>query len=573
MTVRDGAPYLAQALTSLRAQTFPHWELVLRDDGSTDDSLAIAQEFAAIDARIRVFTGPNVGRRRALVEAHAEARGNYLAWLDADDWLDPKTLEKAHWALSVSHADLVYTDHIVVGGDGQPHGLGRRTRIPYSSHRLLLDFMTFHFRLFTRDIFERAGGIADNREIAIDYDLCLRISEIGRIQHLAEPLYFYRQHAEQMSSRRRAEQIAASASAIRAAIARRFLDYDLSVDESRGRFQLVHRTPKRHRPSWRRIARALVVPRSAPPRLPRPSATTPATLGYWPGGRPSSLHRPLVAAIEARSVHVRPLGPDLAHLMRAAWTGRAGDIVLIHDLSPLFTASDDGSVLAGTLLFAKTLDHARARGARIVWMPSELMPPSRHAQRFERCIRDLVRRSDMVVTHWADDLEAIKKLGCLAWSYIPHPSLGDALPLMTRDAACATLGLDPSAAIDLHLDALSGVSGMAGMHDLQISGARDRSAFSSSTPVREPDKLVLRGDLAAYAPRHLAAYFAVANVVHATTPTAIALAMAMGRPLVAPPSKSARAMVGGDGLDGMANARRARDATWMAVVDSILGAA
>src|SRR6202042_220553 len=115
----------------------------------------------------------------------------------------------------------------------------RRSRVPYSPHRLLLDFMTFHFRLFSREVFERAGGIAAEREIAIDYDLCLRISECGSIEHLAEPLYFYRLHGGQMSSRQHAAQVSASAAAIRAALVRRGLtSFELVVDVERQRFQL-----------------------------------------------------------------------------------------------------------------------------------------------------------------------------------------------------------------------------------------------------------------------------------------------------------------------------------------------
>src|SRR5262245_1500939 len=74
MTVRNGARYLAQALESVRAQTFSDWELVLWDDGSTDDTPAIARSFAADEPRIRLFSSAPIGRRRALVEAHRQAR-------------------------------------------------------------------------------------------------------------------------------------------------------------------------------------------------------------------------------------------------------------------------------------------------------------------------------------------------------------------------------------------------------------------------------------------------------------------------------------------------------------------
>lgn len=558
MTVRDGAAYLAQALSSLRAQTFTEWELVVRDDGSTDDTLAIARSFADTDPRIRIIAGPNVGRRAALVEAHAHARGPTLAWLDADDWLAPDALSRSQWALTTSRCDLVYTDHIIVGTNGEQRGLGRRARVPYSSHRLLLDFMTFHFRLFTRDIFERAGGIAPDREIAIDYDLCLRISELGRIHHLAEPLYFYRQHAEQMSTRRRAEQIAASAAAIRAALVRRRLPYELGLDEARGRFHLVPHTPTRPRASRPRIALATLAP-----RLRRPAIAKPTSLGDWPASPPANERRMLYAASEARGVRANPLGADLARLVRTVWLGRAGEVVHIHDLAPLFAPPHDGGVLATMLLFAKTLDHARARGSRIVWTSSgPLTLHARHPRRFERAIRDLALRCDAIITHWPEDVARIALLGGPTPRFIAHPHLGDAFPMMTRDSARASLGLSSS----------------------------DTTLYVGAPPSARDGDLVLDGDLESYAPRHVAAYVAAADIAVIASPTAhsLAVAMSMGLPIVAPSSPSVIEIVGSDGFFadierarasrdtwtsiGSANAERARAVRWDSFVDAVVGA-
>ena len=74
MTVRDGARYLSHALESALAQTFGDWGLIVWDDGSADATLDIARSFADRDARIRVFSEPALGRRRALALAHRRAR-------------------------------------------------------------------------------------------------------------------------------------------------------------------------------------------------------------------------------------------------------------------------------------------------------------------------------------------------------------------------------------------------------------------------------------------------------------------------------------------------------------------
>ncbi|HTL33846.1 MAG TPA: glycosyltransferase, partial [Kofleriaceae bacterium] len=406
MTVRDGARFLAQALDSALAQTFADWELILWNDGSTDETAAIAESFAAKDARIRVFASSPLGRRRALVEAHREARGTYIGWLDADDWLAPDALARTHAAIAKSGADMVYTDHVVVTADGL-HERNRRSHIPYSAHRLLLDFITFHFRLFSRDIFERAGGIAPDRDIAIDYDLCLRISELGRIERIDEPLYFYRVHAAQMSTRFRPAQVAASAAAIRAALVRRGMtSYELVVDEQRGRFRLEHRPPPI---GALRLAFATAFPRWRATRT--EPVGTPSVIGHWPAVGRGVVYPGPDPSVD-RGAQLRPLGTNLASLMRSVWTGRAGDMLRIYGIAPLLEAGDDGSVLGACWLFIKTLDHALARQMRIVWIANApLATHHRHAKRERWCRRALAERCHGVVTSCAADVDMFWELG------------------------------------------------------------------------------------------------------------------------------------------------------------------
>jgi glycosyltransferase involved in cell wall biosynthesis len=95
MPVFNAERFLGEAVESVRAQTYPGWELLLIDDGSTDGSTALAQGYAAADpARIRYLAHPDGGNRGASATRNlgiAHARGEYLALLDADDvWLPEK---------------------------------------------------------------------------------------------------------------------------------------------------------------------------------------------------------------------------------------------------------------------------------------------------------------------------------------------------------------------------------------------------------------------------------------------------------------------------------------------------
>ena len=93
--IYNAESYLTDAIKSVLAQTYPYWELLLIDDGSTDNSLKIAQEFAVKDNRIRVISdGLNKKLPARLNQIINEAKYDYIARMDADDVMHPQRLEK-----------------------------------------------------------------------------------------------------------------------------------------------------------------------------------------------------------------------------------------------------------------------------------------------------------------------------------------------------------------------------------------------------------------------------------------------------------------------------------------------
>jgi GT2 family glycosyltransferase len=175
-----------------------------------------------------------------LKEAVADTFGPYLCWVDSDDMLEATALEET---IAVLNSDpsigMVYTDYRVIDANDAVKGYGRRCRIPYSKDRLLLDFMTFHFRLMRRSVYDQVGGIDDTLEPAEDYDLCLKLSEITEFKHLAKPLYRYRIHGQNLSQQQRIKQIECSKTAVSKALERRGLAdrFELHV-EIREKFTL-----------------------------------------------------------------------------------------------------------------------------------------------------------------------------------------------------------------------------------------------------------------------------------------------------------------------------------------------
>lgn len=266
----NASNYLKAAIESVRQQTYPDFELLIWDDGSRDDSLEIARSQAANDERVRVIAAPHQGRGQALRQAIAASSGEYLSWIDHDDILAPNALERTAAILDENpQVGLVYSDYLDIDSQGNPLGLGYRCRIPYSRDRLLTDFITFHFRLIRRDIYNQAGEIDPAFEYAEDYDLCLRISELTDIYHLQEPLYHYRHHPDNTSRAQASLQQARSQCAINNALRRRGLQDTLQLQVQQGRFIL------KPRPNASRSRVAAVLASLSLPLIPLNATATP----------------------------------------------------------------------------------------------------------------------------------------------------------------------------------------------------------------------------------------------------------------------------------------------------------
>lgn len=198
--------------------------MLIWDDGSTDDSLAIARRYEEKDKRVRVVAGSHQGFTKSLYETVALTTGTYLGWVDSDDLLAPEALAETAAVLDNQlNVGMVYTDYLVIDEASQVKGLGKRCQIPYSKDRLLLDFMTFHFRLMRRAVYEEVGEVDPEFKAAQDYDLCLRLSEVTQIVQVKKPLYLYRNHTENISHSLQFEQIHYTHLAISRALQRRGL--------------------------------------------------------------------------------------------------------------------------------------------------------------------------------------------------------------------------------------------------------------------------------------------------------------------------------------------------------------
>jgi glycosyltransferase involved in cell wall biosynthesis len=216
--------FLAGAIKSVLGSSFADFELIIFDDGSTDQSAAICAAAAECDPRVHFTPHAHLGRNAALRAACALATGELIGLVDADDILGPEAIAATVSFLTLHPSTgLVYTNYETIDARGFNHGLGSRCRVPYSTDAELRSFLPHHFRLCRRADFEALGGFSADYPAAMDFEMCLRFSERFEIMHLCEVHYYYRLHEERMSVRQRELQKQCGRRAIHEALERRGL--------------------------------------------------------------------------------------------------------------------------------------------------------------------------------------------------------------------------------------------------------------------------------------------------------------------------------------------------------------
>lgn len=192
--------YVARCIESIRSQTYENWELLLVDDGSSDESGAICDGYASSDERIRVFHNQNQGPAASRADGIKQAKGSLVMFVDSDDWIHSTMLEVMKNQMEESGAGMVCCIFKDIDDSGK-ESHGQRFEQPWidceSAEQCMYQMHhTRHLtgspctKLFRIELFD---GIDFCRNVTIgeDYAMIVQLAEkAGKVRIIPEELYF-----------------------------------------------------------------------------------------------------------------------------------------------------------------------------------------------------------------------------------------------------------------------------------------------------------------------------------------------------------------------------------------------
>lgn len=220
ITVYNIEKYLAECIQSVIDQTFKDIQIIIVDDGSTDGSKTICEEFAKKDARIDLIRQENGGNTAARLKGASMVRGEYLLYVDGDDFIAPDMVQKLYEKAESEGAEVVITACYRYFEDGSKEFFGSKLKPTYTQEEIKSELLPdivpgsanekFSPNLWTKliktDIYnENLAKYVDKKlTMGEDVIMCLPpIIKASKIAYIDEGLYFYRQTQTQMSAKYR----------------------------------------------------------------------------------------------------------------------------------------------------------------------------------------------------------------------------------------------------------------------------------------------------------------------------------------------------------------------------------
>ncbi|PAU81201.1 glycosyl transferase [Halovibrio salipaludis] len=196
------ADFIGEAVQSVMDQDYTDFELLIVDDGSTDNTREVLQPWLQ-DERVHYIQQANQGQSHARNRAIEQARGEFICFLDSDNaWVPGKLSMQVALLDEHPEVDVVYGDNIFINEAGAETSRQNMKRYSgFIAFQMLKDnCVAMNTTMARRRCFDEMGGMSGKRRVADDYDLWLRFSARYRFHYMPEYLAYYRVMEQQISS-------------------------------------------------------------------------------------------------------------------------------------------------------------------------------------------------------------------------------------------------------------------------------------------------------------------------------------------------------------------------------------
>lgn len=197
--------YIEKCIESIQNQTYTNIDIIVVDDGSTDGTVEIACHYAESDARIKVISTIHKGVAEARNECLRNATGDYILFVDSDDWIAPSLCENLYHEAKRTSADIVFSAMISVSSDGTEVLFGDRS-IAFQDTELLTGpdcfirmvdagcaYPMVAGNLYRKSLFEKNDIVFKGEYHEDEYSFPFLLKNAEKVCSIAEPQYYYRQ--------------------------------------------------------------------------------------------------------------------------------------------------------------------------------------------------------------------------------------------------------------------------------------------------------------------------------------------------------------------------------------------
>jgi len=418
--VYNASKYIERAIDSVLGQDVEDLELCLHNDGSRDHTLQVLEDRYGEEPRVRWQSDTNGGIGYASNQAIQMSRAMYIGQLDSDDCLKPGAIRHLMEHMD-AHPDLAccYASCERIDKDGT-YLQDEYSWPQFRREKMMITSIAHHFRMFRRAAWERTSKFREDIVNAVDYDIFLKMSEVGPFHHIDEKYYQRRWHGENTSSVNEGHQTTNTYRVQQEALTRLGLD----------RFWDVHiADPEQpRRVGYRRRGQSPMV-------------------FFWPHYRSNPYQR-LLYAKAGREVEFC-VGPIEAALRIVREGKQPGQMTFhLHWLNFLFVDADSqADAKARVAEFLKHVKQFKAHGGRLIWTIHNTLSHDMPYVDLERQLsQQLAKLADVLHFHSGASVAEVEQAFDIPRDkvrIVPHGAYIGAYPdFVSRDQARRALGLD-----------------------------------------------------------------------------------------------------------------------------------